>query len=161
MVAITLLVSAFGLIAFGQTRTEPYFETLLGMPVTSPQVQEFVKTNGLMHLPTTPDHSICKSTNSAFFLALRSNRVWQVCVTLGTIEGLKQSEPFPPYLGKMPYELTRNDTAEAVVQRLGTPSRRKEWAKGFLISLYYDKLRLCLDFDGKSQHLLYATWTED
>jgi hypothetical protein len=144
--------------ANGQTRDQPYFERLLGMEVTSAQVQEFVKTNGLVHEPSKPGYSFYSGTNSSFVLELRSNRVWQVCVALGTIEGFTESNRPRAYLGKMPYDLTRNDTPEAVVQRLGAPTRRKEW--GALTSLYYDKLRLGLDFDRKSHLLLIVTWTE-
>jgi hypothetical protein len=157
VVRVILLLLAFEFMGFGQTRTGRDFGTLLGSSVTSPEVQQFIKTNHLRQFSTTPGCGGCNSTNSPFMLFWCSNRVWQVCVALDTVRF--EPETFPGYSGKMPHDLTRSDTPETVIERLGTPSRRNVIADR-LISLYYDKQHLCLDFEGKSRRLQLVTWME-
>jgi hypothetical protein len=153
---VALLSMTWVAAAYGQTPSQAQFEALLGKSMASPEVQAFTKTNHLIFKPTSPPYAKCESTNSSFFLFLRSNRVWQVSVTLSTFQ-LFPPDSFPPYTGTLPHGLKAGDSQESVVERLGVPTRRKSMTG--LISLYYDKLRLELDFIDKTG-LAFLTWTD-
>jgi hypothetical protein len=151
LLSITCVVTACG-----QTPSPPQFDALLGKTIGSPELQAFIKTNHLIFHPTEPGYAIYESTNSSLFVLLRSNRVWQVSVTLAPFK--LPPDSFPPYTGTLPHGLKPGDSQESVVARLGVPSRRKSVAS--IICLYYDKLRLELNF-AKTTGLTCLTWTDE
>ncbi len=124
------------------------FESLLGKPIMSPEVQLFIKTNHLNQSETaTNGTGICESeslTNVPFTLFYQSNKVQRVDVAIG-IGG------FAKYTGKLGHDLRPTDTPETIIQRFGKPSRQK--VQPSFVWLRYDKLRLDLDFDLKSRRL--------
>jgi hypothetical protein len=157
-VSVVLLVMAFGFAGIGQTRTGGDFEALLGLDVFSPLVQQFVRTNHLNWSSGLPDRGGYDSTNSPFMLFWCSNRIYMVSVALDTVRF--EPNTYPGYSGKMPYGLTHGDTPDSVIERLGAPTRQRTLAGGRLIEQDYNKLRLQLDFDGKSRRLIGVTWHE-
>jgi hypothetical protein len=78
-----------------------------------------------------------------------------VTVTLVVTEMVPYT--FPAYTGKLPHGLRRGETTESVIQRLGPPTNRRVFAGN--PSLWYQKLRLEMDFDPK-QGLKFLTWRE-
>ena len=144
--------------ARGQTTNGYNFESLLGKSITSPEVQNLVNSNHLIHEPAgAPPYSICQSTNSSspFILCLCSNRVDMVEVVL--VQMKMEPYTFPAYTGKIPYGLKPGETVESVIHRLGTPTRLD--ASRALPYLWYEKLRLQMDFDPK-KGLIGLTWRE-
>lgn len=142
--------------ARGQTANSYDFESLLGKSISSHEVQDFIKTNQLVHQPTSPPYSICQSTNSSspFILCACSNRIDMVEVTV--VQTTMVPYTFPPYTGKLPYGLKRGETEESVIQLLGPPTRRE---LGVVPYLWYEKLHLQLNFDRK-KGLIFLTWRE-
>jgi hypothetical protein len=154
---VVLAVAASTLPAKGQTTNEYDFESFLGKSLTSPEVQDFIKSNRLVHEPTSARYSICQNTNSnsPFILCLCSNQIYMVSVTLVSMK--MEPYTFPPYTGKLPHGLKRGETTESVILRLGPPTNRKVFAGN--PSLWYQKLRLEMDFDPKLG-LKFLTWRE-
>ena len=141
----------------GQTTNGYDFESLLGKSSTSPEVQNFIKSNQLIHQPTQSPYSICQSTNSSspFILCACSNRIDMVSVTL--VKTTMVPYVFPPYTGKHPYGLRPGETVESVIQRLGPPTHR-DLAR-IMPYLWYEKLHLQMDFDLQ-KGLSSVTWRE-
>jgi hypothetical protein len=133
--------------------------SLLGKPIASQELQEFIKTNHLVQQPTAMDgYTICQSTNSPFILNCRSNLVWVVSLPLVPTE-MVPGKTLPRYTGRLVYGLTPDDTIKTVTQRLGAPSSRRDHRA--TVSLLYEKLRLELDFDEKTGSLKYVSWRDD
>lgn len=134
--------------ARGQTTNGYDFESLLGKSLTSPEVQDFIKSNQLINEPTSsPGGSICQNTNSKspFILILHSNHIYMVSLTL--VPTRMDPYAFPAYTWRLPHGLRTGETVESVIHRLGQPTRLD--ASRALPYLCYEKLHLQLDFDPK------------
>jgi hypothetical protein len=142
---VFLLALASIATAAGQSPSWQDFESLLGKPIMSQEVQQFVKTNHLKQYQTwTNGTGVCENlTNVPFTLFYKSNTVQMVSVT-------DDLPHYAKYNGKMAHDLVPGDTPESVIRRLGAPSRQET---RYWIGVRYDSLRLELAFDLKSRRL--------
>jgi len=124
------------------------FEKILGKPISSQEVQQFVQNYHLNQVVATNDAGgFFNFKKAPFAVIYRANNVSEVEVAVWKLPLLG----VPPYTAKLPHGLKAGDTLGTVTQRLGAPVRQR--AHQDVIATYYPKLRLELSFGDKTRVL--------
>ncbi len=122
------------------------FRELLGRPVDSPVVRDFVARNRLLH--TTKGSSGIYSLRGKlpFSVLYSGNKISRVAVIVD--RSVDAEDKGPLIKGDLPLGLNRDDLPEDVIRKLGKPAHRPE--RDYLS---YKKPNLVISFDRRTHRL--------